>query len=156
MKVYREEIKALYDLGCRRIQFDDPGFAFFCSEDMIKGMQALGEDYEGLVDTLIGVYNAITADWAADLVFAVHTCRGNMKVGGRERRRITWLWLTSWTTSGPAFLRRRVRACRQETVQDAECGRVLRECGSIEDCPAQALMHPLCHSWSTTASGRVD
>ncbi|RPD55831.1 UROD/MetE-like protein [Lentinus tigrinus ALCF2SS1-6] len=90
VKAYREEIQDLYDLGCRRIQFDDPGFAFLCSNDMITGMESTGEDYDRLVDTLIGVYNAITADWAADLVFSVHTCRGNMKglhfsEGGYER-----------------------------------------------------------------------
>ncbi|RDX55758.1 UROD/MetE-like protein [Lentinus brumalis] len=78
-KAYREEIQELYSLGCRRIQFDDPGFAFFCSEGMIAGMQSLGEDYDKLLDTYIGVYNAITADWPTDLVFTVHTCRGNMK-----------------------------------------------------------------------------
>ena len=89
VKVYREEIQDLYNLGCRRIQFDDPGFAFFGSDAMIEGMQSLGEDYDQLLDTLIGVYNAITAEWPADLVFTVHTCRGNMKVRDTERRRIT-------------------------------------------------------------------
>ncbi|KAI0698430.1 UROD/MetE-like protein [Cerioporus squamosus] len=79
VKAYREEIKDLYELGCRRIQFDDPGFAFFCSEGLIAGMKSLKEDYDKLLDTYIEVYNAITADWPADLVFAVHTCRGNMK-----------------------------------------------------------------------------
>ncbi len=56
---------------------------------MIAGMQSLGEDYDKLLDTYIGVYNAITADWPTDLVFTVHTCRGNMKVCHTERLRFT-------------------------------------------------------------------
>lgn len=80
VKVFREEIKDLYDLGCRRIQFDDPGFAFYCSDVLISGMEAAGVDREKLLDTHIDVYNQITAGRPADLVIAVHTCRGNMKV----------------------------------------------------------------------------
>ncbi|KAI0778282.1 UROD/MetE-like protein [Trametes elegans] len=88
--VYREEIKELYEHGCRRIQFDDPGFCFFCSDAMISSMEAAGADYETLLDTYIKVYNAVTADRPADLITGVHTCRGNMKgmhfaEGGYER-----------------------------------------------------------------------
>ncbi|KAI0735071.1 UROD/MetE-like protein [Earliella scabrosa] len=76
---FREEINDLYNLGCRRIQFDDPGFAFYCSPLTIKGMEAQGVEGEKLLDMHIGVYNAVTANRPADLVISVHTCRGNMK-----------------------------------------------------------------------------
>ncbi|KAM5536266.1 hypothetical protein V8D89_010165 [Ganoderma adspersum] len=79
IKVFREEIKDLYDHGCRRIQFDDPGFAFYCSEVTIGGMEAVGVDREELLKMHIDVYNQVTADRPADLVIGVHTCRGNMK-----------------------------------------------------------------------------
>ncbi|KAI1788764.1 UROD/MetE-like protein [Ganoderma leucocontextum] len=79
VKVFRDEIKDLYELGCRRIQFDDPGFAFYCSEVTIAGMEAAGVDREQLLKTHIDVYNRVTADRPADLVIGVHTCRGNMK-----------------------------------------------------------------------------
>lgn len=80
VKIFREEIKDLYDYGCRRIQFDDPGFAFYCSEVTIGGMEAAGVDREELLKMHIDVYNQITANRPADLVIGVHTCRGNMKV----------------------------------------------------------------------------
>ncbi|EJF66787.1 UROD/MetE-like protein [Dichomitus squalens LYAD-421 SS1] len=79
VKVFREEVQDLYDHGCRRIQFDDPGFAFYCSNVLISGMEAAGVDREKLLDTHIDVYNQITAGRPADLVIGVHTCRGNMK-----------------------------------------------------------------------------
>ncbi|KAI8990529.1 UROD/MetE-like protein [Trametes punicea] len=79
VKAFREEIQELYDLGCRRIQFDDPGFCFFCSDAMISAMQADGINHDELLSTYIDVYNAITADRPADLVVGMHTCRGNMK-----------------------------------------------------------------------------
>ncbi|KAI0801165.1 hypothetical protein C8Q74DRAFT_1240601 [Fomes fomentarius] len=79
VKAFREEIADLYQLGCRRIQFDDPGFAFYCSDVTIVGMEAKGVEREKLLSKHIDVYNAITANQPADLVFSVHTCRGNMK-----------------------------------------------------------------------------
>ncbi|KAI0375098.1 UROD/MetE-like protein [Pilatotrama ljubarskyi] len=87
---FREEIQGLYELGCRRIQFDDPGFCFFCSEMVISAMDANGVDHEKLLNKHISVYNAITANRPADLIIAVHSCRGNMKglhfvEGGYER-----------------------------------------------------------------------
>ncbi|OSD03167.1 UROD/MetE-like protein [Trametes coccinea BRFM310] len=79
VQAFREEILELYELGCRRVQFDDPVFSFFCSKAMIDAMEATGVDHEKLLRTYIDVYNAITADRPADLEIAVHTCRGNMK-----------------------------------------------------------------------------
>ena len=80
VQAFREEIQDLYALGCRRIQFDDPGLCFFCSDAMISGMEAQSLDYEQLLDQHIDIYNRITADRPADLIIGVHTCRGNMKV----------------------------------------------------------------------------
>ncbi|KAG6814091.1 hypothetical protein H0H92_003138 [Tricholoma furcatifolium] len=54
---YREEIKELYDHGCRHIQFDDPTFCYFCDENMISGMEAAGVDHEALLDTYIRAIN---------------------------------------------------------------------------------------------------
>lgn len=84
VKAFREEIADLYELGCRRIQFDDPGFAFYCSGVTIAGMAAQGVDREKLLSMHIDVYNAITANRPADLVISVHTCRGNMKVSSSQ------------------------------------------------------------------------
>ena len=75
MKAFREEIAELYEIGCRRIQFDDPGFAFYCSGVTIAGMEARGVDREKLLSMHIDVYNAITVARPEDLVITVHTCR---------------------------------------------------------------------------------
>jgi methionine synthase II (cobalamin-independent) len=78
---YREEIRELYALGCRHIQFDDPTFCYFCSESMISGMERAGVDHEALLDTYIRAINLCVKDHPADLTFGVHMCRGNFKGG---------------------------------------------------------------------------
>ncbi|KAF9481015.1 UROD/MetE-like protein [Pholiota conissans] len=80
-KAYREEIKELYDLGCRHIQIDDPTFCYFCNEDMIVGMERAGVDHEALLDTYIRAINVITEGRPEDLMISVHMCRGNYKGG---------------------------------------------------------------------------
>lgn len=80
-KAYREEIKELYDLGCRHIQIDDPTFCYFCSENMIAGMEKAGVDHEALLDTYIRAINVITQERPDDLTISVHMCRGNFKGG---------------------------------------------------------------------------
>ncbi|KAK7064282.1 methionine vitamin-b12 [Favolaschia claudopus] len=74
---YRAEIKELYDLGCRNIQLDDPTFCFFCSDDMIKGMEEAGVDHEALLETYIRAINLCTVDRPQDLHVGLHMCRGN-------------------------------------------------------------------------------
>ena len=77
---YQEEIQALYDLGCRNIQIDDPSFCFLCVPSMIDGMRALGEDPDTMMTQYINVYNAILKDKPNDLIVGVHMCRGNFRV----------------------------------------------------------------------------
>ena len=78
---YRAEIQALYDAGCRNLQFDDPLLAYFCSESMIKGMEERGIDHEALLNTYIRVYNDIVTGHPADMTIGLHLCRGNFKNG---------------------------------------------------------------------------
>jgi methionine synthase II (cobalamin-independent) len=80
-KAYREEIKELYDLGCRHIQIDDPTFCYFCSENMISGMEKAGVDHEALLDTYIRAINVVTQGRPHDLTMSVHMCCGNFKGG---------------------------------------------------------------------------
>ncbi|KAI0686217.1 UROD/MetE-like protein [Earliella scabrosa] len=78
---YRAEIQALYDAGCRNLQFDDPLLAYFCSESMIKGMEERGIDHEALLNTYIRVYNDIVTGHPTDMTIGLHLCRGNFKNG---------------------------------------------------------------------------
>ena len=79
MQAYQKELQALYALGCRNIQFDDPTFAFFCADSTIEGMGKAGVDWEKLLDTYIKVYNDILRNRPVDLTIGLHTCRGNYK-----------------------------------------------------------------------------
>ncbi|KAF5341433.1 hypothetical protein D9758_014748 [Tetrapyrgos nigripes] len=76
---YREEIKELYDLGCRNIEIDDPQIAFFSYEPMIEQMRSQGKDPEYLLDTAIKAINLCTQGRPEDLCIGIHFCRGNHK-----------------------------------------------------------------------------
>ena len=80
VQAYREELRTLYSLGCRHIQFDDPTFAFFCADSTIEGLQASGVDPDKLFDRYVKVYNDILQDRPAELTVGLHTCRGNYRV----------------------------------------------------------------------------
>jgi len=78
---YQQEIKELYSLGCRNIQFDDPLLAYFCAESMIQGMEEKGIDHEALLDTYIKTYNDCLKGRPSDMTVGLHLCRGNFKDG---------------------------------------------------------------------------
>ncbi|CAK1362080.1 unnamed protein product [Cercospora beticola] len=74
---YRQEFKTLYDAGLRNIQIDDPTLAYFCSEDMLKGLRDDGEDTDKLFDLYLKAHNDCIADRPDDLHVGLHICRGN-------------------------------------------------------------------------------
>ena len=73
---YREEIKTLYDAGLRNVQIDDPTLAYFCSEDMLKGLRADGEDPEKMFELYLKAHNDCIADRPEGLHVGLHVCRG--------------------------------------------------------------------------------
>ncbi|KAF5341419.1 hypothetical protein D9758_012300 [Tetrapyrgos nigripes] len=87
---YREEIKELYDLGCREllsfppspicnIEIDDPQIAFFSYQPMIEQMRSQGKDPEYLLDIAIKAINICTQGRPDDMCIGIHFCRGNYK-----------------------------------------------------------------------------
>ncbi|KAJ3553272.1 hypothetical protein NM688_g3706 [Phlebia brevispora] len=78
---YRQEIKELYDVGCRNIQFDDPLLTYFCAESMISGMEKREIDHKALLDLYIEVYNDCIKEHPADMTIGLHLCRSNFKDG---------------------------------------------------------------------------
>lgn len=78
-KAYRAELAALYKIGCRNVQFDDPLLAYFCAVPMLEGMKKEGKDPEVLLDKYVKLYNDCLADKPNDLVVGLHLCRGNFK-----------------------------------------------------------------------------
>ncbi|CCM03870.1 uncharacterized protein FIBRA_06021 [Fibroporia radiculosa] len=80
-QAYREEIRDLYAVGCRNIQFDDPLLAYFCDVKMLKGMEERGIDHVAMLDLYCKVYNACLEGRPADMTVGIHLCRGNFKDG---------------------------------------------------------------------------
>ncbi|KAF7306865.1 Methionine vitamin-b12 [Mycena indigotica] len=78
---YRAEIRELYALGCRNIQFDDPTFCFLCNEGTLRDMQLVGDDSQALLDTYIRAINLCTKGRPQDLTIGLHMCRGNFMGG---------------------------------------------------------------------------
>ncbi|TKA25523.1 hypothetical protein B0A50_05384 [Salinomyces thailandicus] len=74
---YREEVKTLYREGLRNLQIDDPTLAYFCSEDMLKGLREDGEDTDQMFEAYLKAHNDCIADRPDDMHVGLHICRGN-------------------------------------------------------------------------------
>ncbi|KAF7303598.1 Methionine vitamin-b12 [Mycena indigotica] len=79
--VYRAEFKALYALGCRNIQLDEPTFTSFCNDEVLRNIQTAGINPDSLLDLYIHAINLCTRDRPRDLNVAIHLCRGNFAGG---------------------------------------------------------------------------
>ncbi|KAI1373171.1 UROD/MetE-like protein [Hypoxylon crocopeplum] len=85
-KVYQAELEMLYNAGLRNVQFDDPGMAYFCSQDFRKGWEEDNDNIgtsEDLLDAYIKLYNDFIEKLPTDLHTGIHLCRGNF-IGGRH------------------------------------------------------------------------
>ena len=74
---YRDEIKALYDAGCRNIQMDDTNLAYLCDEKMREGARERGDDPDKLPEIYAKLINDSLAGRSDDLMVDIHLCRGN-------------------------------------------------------------------------------
>jgi 5-methyltetrahydropteroyltriglutamate--homocysteine methyltransferase len=74
---YAAEVAALYDLGCRYLQFDDTIFAFLNDPAWRRNATATGLDPDHQHEINVAVINDALADKPADLAVTVHVCRGN-------------------------------------------------------------------------------
>ncbi|KAL1748058.1 hypothetical protein HDZ31DRAFT_80045 [Schizophyllum fasciatum] len=77
--VYRQEINALYEAGCRYIQLDDTNLAYLCDPEMRAGAAARGEDVNALPRQYAALINACIDGRPADLCIGIHLCRGNYR-----------------------------------------------------------------------------
>jgi len=79
VEVYRAEIAALGDAGCRYLQLDEVPLAMLCDPSIRELVKALGGDPETLVAKYIEVLQRILADRPAGMKVAMHLCRGNFR-----------------------------------------------------------------------------
>jgi 5-methyltetrahydropteroyltriglutamate--homocysteine methyltransferase len=76
-QVYREEIRSLYELGCRYLQIDETNLPFLCDPKMREQARSIGEDPDTLPMTYAKLLNAATRDAPEDMTICMHMCRGN-------------------------------------------------------------------------------
>jgi 5-methyltetrahydropteroyltriglutamate--homocysteine methyltransferase len=74
---YAEEVRRLYDLGCRYLQFDDTSLAYVNDPAQRAHVAAIGGDPEHQHERYIEVINQALAGRPADLTVTTHMCRGN-------------------------------------------------------------------------------
>ena len=77
--VYKQEIRALYNAGCRYLQLDDTNLAYLCDPEMRQGALERGDDPDQLPLSYAQLINAAIDDRPDDLTVAVHLCRGNYR-----------------------------------------------------------------------------
>jgi 5-methyltetrahydropteroyltriglutamate--homocysteine methyltransferase len=78
-QVYREEIRALAELGCTYLQLDDPNMAYLCDEKMRESVRRIGEDPNQLPHIYAKLINDCIADRPANMTVCMHICRGNFR-----------------------------------------------------------------------------
>ena len=79
--IQRQMVAEVVTLGCRYIQFDEPGYTAYVDQPLLERMRARGEDPVANLERSIRAENAIMAGFD-DVTFAVHVCRGGP--GGRD------------------------------------------------------------------------
>jgi methionine synthase II (cobalamin-independent) len=78
-RIYRDEIAALADAGCRYIQLDEVALALLCDPAICVKVEAAGAKPDRLVDLYIECLSEAVSGAPPDVVFGVHMCRGNFK-----------------------------------------------------------------------------
>ncbi|MDE2566275.1 MAG: 5-methyltetrahydropteroyltriglutamate--homocysteine S-methyltransferase, partial [Burkholderiales bacterium] len=76
---YGEELRSLYNAGCRYVQMDDTNMAYLCDEKMRAAARARGDDPNELPHRYAGFINKVVARKPPGMTLAMHLCRGNFK-----------------------------------------------------------------------------
>jgi len=74
---YSDELRRLYDLGCRYLQLDDTSLAYVNDPAQREHIVAIGGDPDHLHEQYIENINRALADRPGDLAVTTHMCRGN-------------------------------------------------------------------------------
>jgi 5-methyltetrahydropteroyltriglutamate--homocysteine methyltransferase len=76
---YRVEIADLADAGCRYIQLDDTNLAYLCDASHRQDAANRGMNPDAITHDYAQLINASFAGAPADMVRAMHLCRGNFR-----------------------------------------------------------------------------
>ena len=76
---YRAEVASLAAAGCRYLQLDDTNLAYLCDESHRADARARGVDPDATPRAYAALINASLRDAPADMLRAIHLCRGNFR-----------------------------------------------------------------------------
>jgi 5-methyltetrahydropteroyltriglutamate--homocysteine methyltransferase len=74
---YAEQVRRVYDLGCRYLQLDDTSLAYMNDPEQRRHVAEIGGDPEHQHEHYIANINRALAGRPADLTVTTHMCRGN-------------------------------------------------------------------------------
>jgi 5-methyltetrahydropteroyltriglutamate--homocysteine methyltransferase len=78
-RAYGDELRSLYDAGCRYLQMDDTNLAYLCDDKMREAARARGDNPDELPHRYANFINRVVAQKPEGMTLAVHLCRGNFK-----------------------------------------------------------------------------
>jgi 5-methyltetrahydropteroyltriglutamate--homocysteine methyltransferase len=76
---YREEIAALYELGCRYLQLDDTSLALLNSPEQRAAIASIGGDPLRQHEIYVRLINDSISERPSDMTITTHLCRGNFR-----------------------------------------------------------------------------
>jgi 5-methyltetrahydropteroyltriglutamate--homocysteine methyltransferase len=76
---YADQARAVYELGCRYLQFDDTSLAYLNDPAQRAEMASKGEDAEHLHEKYIRNINRALEGRPDDMAITTHMCRGNFR-----------------------------------------------------------------------------
>src|SRR6187401_1987898 len=76
---YRKAVRAFADAGCRYIQLDEVNFTYLCDPALRQQVTERGDDPDKLPHEYAKMINAAISDVPADMMTAMHLCRGNFQ-----------------------------------------------------------------------------
>jgi 5-methyltetrahydropteroyltriglutamate--homocysteine methyltransferase len=76
---YADQVRAMAELGCTYLQFDDTSLAYLNDPRQREAMDARGEDSAHLHETYVANINNALADRPEGLSITTHLCRGNFR-----------------------------------------------------------------------------
>jgi 5-methyltetrahydropteroyltriglutamate--homocysteine methyltransferase len=78
-KAYGDELKSLFDAGCRYVQMDDTNLAYLCDGKMREAARSRGDDPNELPHRYAQFINRVVKHKPEGMVLGIHLCRGNFK-----------------------------------------------------------------------------
>jgi 5-methyltetrahydropteroyltriglutamate--homocysteine methyltransferase len=76
---YGDELRSLYEAGCRYVQMDDTNLAYLCDEKMREAARQRGDDPNELPHRYATFINKVVAHKPKGMLLGMHLCRGNFK-----------------------------------------------------------------------------